>query len=253
MKRTSKIIIPGWLISDFDLDAREMMLFSLIFGYINGPGKFYGSADYMAGVVKADRATVYRILKRLEDKGMIQRYGTPTEYAIGDVLAKYLEPIESKKPLSQNATEVSQNATDQSRNATTLSQNATDNKVDNTSIDSKSIKLVVDKTASPPTTTAGYPFKKTREEVRAQINEYLEQMRADKEYIAVSCKVYMLTPSKLAEAFNAFAEYQAMHNDKGWPHLSDFKRHFFSYVPTWKDRVAKGLASNGVGVMGQRK
>jgi hypothetical protein len=78
-------------------------------------------------------------------------------------------------------------------------------------------------------------------------------MRADEEYIAMACKVQMLTPSKLAEAFNAFSEYQAMHNDKGWPHLSDFKRHFFSYVPTWKERVAKGLASNGVGVIGQRK
>ena len=68
------IVIQGWMINQLNLKGNELLCYALIYGFSqDGKSEFIGSASYIAGWLNIDKRRVFDVLKRLTEKGYIQK------------------------------------------------------------------------------------------------------------------------------------------------------------------------------------
>lgn len=70
----SYINVQGWMVSDLHLEGRELLLYSLIFGFSQDrESSFNGSLTYMQEWLGCSRPTVTNTLKQLIEKGLLKK------------------------------------------------------------------------------------------------------------------------------------------------------------------------------------
>lgn len=74
MDNNNYIVIQGWMINQLNLKGNELLCYALIYGFSqDGKSEFIGSASYIAGWLNIDKRRVFDVLKRLTEKGYIQK------------------------------------------------------------------------------------------------------------------------------------------------------------------------------------
>jgi hypothetical protein len=74
MKDTDFIYIPGWAINHLNLKGNELMIYSIIYSYSrDGINWYQAPQDYLATCIGASVSTVKECLKKLAEKGLINK------------------------------------------------------------------------------------------------------------------------------------------------------------------------------------
>ena len=74
MTDNNYIMIQGWMINQLNLKGNELLCYALIYGFSqDGKSEFIGSASYIAEWLNIDKRRVFDVLKRLTEKGYIQK------------------------------------------------------------------------------------------------------------------------------------------------------------------------------------
>lgn len=74
MKDSNFFVIFGWMINNLKLKGMERDAFAIIYGFSQDEiTPYYGSLSYMSKAMGCAKSTVQKVLKSLEEKGMIQR------------------------------------------------------------------------------------------------------------------------------------------------------------------------------------
>lgn len=92
MKNTSKkqsyILVLDWMVDKYHLKGNELLAYALIYGFSqDGDSEYKGSFSYLSRWLGADRATIIRVLKRLESKGLINKR---QELVSGQMVNRYI-------------------------------------------------------------------------------------------------------------------------------------------------------------------
>lgn len=114
------INIQGWMISELELKANDLVLYAIIYGFSqDGRSEFYGSLSYIQKMLNISRNTVIRSLKRLTQKGFVIKTNE----------SRYKAVINNNggenKPTKQNPTTKESLVVDISENEPGLCQNGT--------------------------------------------------------------------------------------------------------------------------------
>ena len=80
----SYLTIPRWMVSPLNLSGDELLIFAIIYSFSqDGRSKYEGTTKYLSQWTGKSKDTVLRILKRLRNKGLIDRtkryYGANNE------------------------------------------------------------------------------------------------------------------------------------------------------------------------------
>jgi len=74
MNDNGYINIQGWMITRLGLKGNELILFALIYGFSqDGQSDFHGSITYIQKALQISRPSVVSLLKKLREKGYIQK------------------------------------------------------------------------------------------------------------------------------------------------------------------------------------
>ena len=74
------IIVHTFMVKDLKLSGFELLVYAEIYGFSkDGMSCFYGSWKYLSDLTGADRATIYRALKSLTEKGLITKEDVTNE------------------------------------------------------------------------------------------------------------------------------------------------------------------------------
>ena len=72
--------MQGWMVSELKLSGNEAIVYALIYSYSrDGISEFSGTQAYVAEWCNIAREAAGRVMKRLEEKGLIKRLGTIRE------------------------------------------------------------------------------------------------------------------------------------------------------------------------------
>ena len=121
-KKQSYIMILDWMVDKYKLKGNELLAYALIYGFSqDGESEYKGSFAYLSRWLGADRATIIRVLKRLESKGLLTKR---QELVAGKVNNRYVAevpetvegPVERKDDEPENPAE--SHPPDQWQNAT---------------------------------------------------------------------------------------------------------------------------------------
>jgi DNA-binding MarR family transcriptional regulator len=240
-------VVHRWMGSVLNLKGNNRTVFAILWGFCQGGNSYRGSAEYVAGLAEMSRSGVFSAYAALEAMEYIERYGNPTNISVTDKARELIGQSKGKTVTNRPSPEIgldeSKNWTDQSRNWTPINTKEKNKK--------RIIEEDVEKKTPPPPAAIG--FKMTREQIQAQLIDFSTQLRADRYFLEQLCMSHKVTLEMATKAFEAFHGWKLNVEDKGWRDYTDFRKNFYSYVPGWKQRTAGGTASNGVGVIGQRK
>ena len=121
-KKQSYILVLDWMVDKYHLKGNELLAYALIYGFSqDGDSEYKGSFSYLTRWLGADRATIIRVLKRLESKGLISKRqelvaGQMVNRYVAEVPEEVKETVESKADAPENPAE--SHPPDQSQNAT---------------------------------------------------------------------------------------------------------------------------------------
>ena len=102
MKDTDFIYIPGWAVNQLKLKGNELMIYSMIFSYSRDGVQWYQApAEYLATCIGASVSTVKDILKKLLDKGLVEK---KTEVYKGSVSRVYYQAVVPANDQYRNGT-----------------------------------------------------------------------------------------------------------------------------------------------------
>jgi hypothetical protein len=74
MKDDNYIVIQGWMINKLNLKGNELLCYALVYGFSqDNESEFIGSASYVAEWLNIDKRRVLDVLKRLTEKGYLQK------------------------------------------------------------------------------------------------------------------------------------------------------------------------------------
>lgn len=74
MKQENYITIQGWMVTDLGLSGNELLCYALIYGFSqDGESKFQGSSKYICNWLNISQPTALNILKKLCEKGLIEK------------------------------------------------------------------------------------------------------------------------------------------------------------------------------------
>lgn len=77
---THYIHIIGWMITNLKLSGNELLCYAIIYGYsMDGETMMTGGIEYMTGALGVSRPTVISLLKKLVEKGLIERIENVTD------------------------------------------------------------------------------------------------------------------------------------------------------------------------------
>lgn len=72
IKNDNYIVILGWMINELKLSGNDLLVYAIIYGFSQSEDQIYsGSAKYLSEFCNVDTKTIYRILKRLTETGLI--------------------------------------------------------------------------------------------------------------------------------------------------------------------------------------
>lgn len=72
MKNENYIHISGWMINQLQLSGNELLVYAVIYGFSqDGESVYRGGAGYLADCLNLSRQSVFALLKKLVDKGLI--------------------------------------------------------------------------------------------------------------------------------------------------------------------------------------
>lgn len=121
-KKQSYIIILDWMVDKYKLKGNELLAYALIYGFSqDGESEYKGSFSYLTRWLGINRATIIRVLERLEGKGLISKR---QELVGGQMVNRYVAEVPEKvKKISESKAETPENPEeshppDQSQNAT---------------------------------------------------------------------------------------------------------------------------------------
>ena len=122
MKKESYLTIQSWMVTDLHLKGNELLAYALIYGFSQDEQScFYGSYQYVMEWLGVDKTTAVRVLKKLEEKGLLRKW---QEKEGGVTVNRYAANTEPTMPDPlQNATggkmqPVAECHSDQLQNAT---------------------------------------------------------------------------------------------------------------------------------------
>ena len=121
-KKQSYILVLDWMVDKYHLKGNELLAYALIYGFSqDGDSEYKGSFSYLTRWLGADRATIIRVLKRLESKGLISKRqelvaGQMVNRYVAEVPEEVKETVESKADAPENPAE--SHPPDQWQNAT---------------------------------------------------------------------------------------------------------------------------------------
>lgn len=121
-KKQSYILVLDWMVDKYHLKGNELLAYALIYGFSqDGDSEYKGSFSYLTRWLGADRATIIRVLKRLESKGLISKRqelvaGQMVNRYVAEVPEEVKETVESKAETPKNPAE--SHPPDQWQNAT---------------------------------------------------------------------------------------------------------------------------------------
>jgi predicted transcriptional regulator len=100
MKNEDWVTYKGWMINELQLEKAELFVYATIYGYTKfGKGEFKGTIRYLCECTTSSRATVFRALTALQNKGYIEKIEEKDEFGIS--IPKYtafdLDEIVKKK------------------------------------------------------------------------------------------------------------------------------------------------------------
>lgn len=115
-------MIFDWMVDKYHLKGNELLAYALIYGFSqDGESEYKGSFSYLSRWLGADRATIIRVLKRLESKGLLTKRqelvaGQMVNRYVAEVPEEVRKTVESKDDAPENPTE--SHPPDQWQNAT---------------------------------------------------------------------------------------------------------------------------------------
>lgn len=72
MKNENYIHISGWMINQLQLSGNELLVYAVIYGFSqDGESVYRGGAGYLAECLNLSRQSIFSILKKLTDKGLV--------------------------------------------------------------------------------------------------------------------------------------------------------------------------------------
>ena len=121
-KKQSYIMILDWMVDKYKLKGNELLAYALIYGFSqDGESEYKGSFSYLSRWLGADRATIIRVLKRLESKGLLTKRqelvaGQMVNRYVAEVPEEVQKTVEGKDDAPENPAE--SHPPDQWQNAT---------------------------------------------------------------------------------------------------------------------------------------
>lgn len=70
---TQFVTILDFMVDDLELSGNELIAYACIYGFTMNGGWFEGSASYISRWCGCSKKTVYNVLKKLEERGLIER------------------------------------------------------------------------------------------------------------------------------------------------------------------------------------
>ena len=75
MKKGSYLTIQDWMVTDLHLKGNELLAYALIYGFSQDEQScFYGSYQYVMEWLSVDKTTAVRVLRNLENKGLLRKW-----------------------------------------------------------------------------------------------------------------------------------------------------------------------------------
>lgn len=86
VKNSNYIVIQGFMIKELNLKGAELIVYAIIYGFSqDGKNKYNGSREYLASWCNATERGIGKVLKKLVDKGLIEKekIGNKVLYRVG--------------------------------------------------------------------------------------------------------------------------------------------------------------------------
>ena len=94
MKKGSYITIQDWMVSDLHLKGNELLAYALIYGFSQDEQScFYGSYQYVMEWLSVDKTTAMRVLRSLENKGLLRKWKEKVGNVTVNRYAANVEPV----------------------------------------------------------------------------------------------------------------------------------------------------------------
>ena len=78
VKSENYIVVQGWMISELNLKANDLLVYAIIYGFSQTEGQYFnGSLQYLAEWTNSTRQGIIKNLKNLLEMGLIEKIETP--------------------------------------------------------------------------------------------------------------------------------------------------------------------------------
>ena len=112
VKRHNYLTLQGWMITDLDLSGNELLIYGVIYGYSQNGGEYSLGKQYLADWAHVDLRTVYNVLKKLVNAGLILK----VDYTRDGVRHKGYRAIEPEDETEKAKAEKSEKISDSEEN-----------------------------------------------------------------------------------------------------------------------------------------
>ena len=112
VKRSNYLTLQGWMITDLDLSGNELIIYGVIYGFSQNGGEYSLGKQYLADWAHVDLRTVYNVLKKLTDSGLIIK----VDYTRDGVRRRGYRAIEPEGVSEDTDTEKSEKISDSEEN-----------------------------------------------------------------------------------------------------------------------------------------
>ncbi len=98
VKNSNYIVIQGFMVKELKLKGTELLVYAIIYGFSqDGKGKFTGSWKYLASWCNVTERDIAKVLKKLVDKGLIEKEKTmnKVQYRVGTKFMLKVNKVQS--------------------------------------------------------------------------------------------------------------------------------------------------------------
>lgn len=175
------IVIQGWMIDELKLKGNELLVYAIIYGFSQAENQvFNGSLQYIADWLNTSKQTVINTLKRLQEKGFIEKR------------EKYVNGVKFCEYYSKNLNGVVKKFEwGCSKNLNGGSQNFLPNNIDDTINDNKKNNI-------KETYVSIIDSYTQNEELKQALNDFVEMRKKTKGFTLRALKLNLNTLDKLA-------------------------------------------------------
>lgn len=98
IKDENYIVIQGFMVNELKLKGAELIVYAIIYGFSqDGKSKFTGSWKYLASWCNVTEREIAKVLKKLVDKGLIEKEKTmnKVQYRVGTKFILKVNKVQS--------------------------------------------------------------------------------------------------------------------------------------------------------------